>query len=164
MILNLKDVFLKENSKQEFQHTFSMSDIDISGVYPFVSPVMVKGEAQNTAGLVDIVFDVSLTYSRPCDRCYKDVARELNYQFNHRLVVSLAGDDNDDYIETPDYTLDVDQLIRSDIILNLPIKFLCKEDCKGICPKCGKDLNTGDCNCSNEEIDPRLEVLKSLLK
>lgn len=99
MILNLKEVFLQEGSKKAFEYSFSMSDIDISGVYPFVSPIMVKGEALNRAGLVDVNFDVSFTYNRPCDRCFKDVSRELNYQFNHRLVVSLQGDDNDDYIE-----------------------------------------------------------------
>lgn len=79
-------------------------------------------------------------------------------------MVSLQGDDNDDYIEVPDYTLDVDNCVQTDIILNLPVKFLCKEDCKGICPKCGKDLNDGECGCQTEEIDPRLEVLKELLK
>ena len=164
MILNLKEVFLQEGSKKAFEYSFSMSDIDISGVYPFVSPIMVKGEASNRAGLVDVNFDVSFTYNRPCDRCFKDVSRELNYQFNHRLVVSLQGDDNDDYIEVPDYTLDVDNCVQTDIILTLPVKFLCKEDCKGICPKCGKDLNDGECGCQTEEIDPRLEVLKELLK
>ena len=164
MILNLKEVFLQEGSKKAFEYSFSMSDIDISGVYPFVSPIMVKGEALNRAGLVDVNFDVSFTYNRPCDRCFKDVSRELNYQFNHRLVDSLQGDDNDDYIEVPDYTLDVDNCVQTDIILNLPVKFLCKADCKGICPKCGKDLNDGECDCQAEEIDPRLEVLKELLK
>ena len=163
MILNLKSVFLEENSKKDFECSLSMSDIDIGGVFPFVSPVMVKGEAVNKAGLVDIYFDVTFTYCGPCDRCYKEVSRVLNYQFSHRLVVSLEGDDNDDYIETPDFTLDVDELIRSDIILNLPVKYLCNEDCRGICPKCGKDLNEGPCDCQ-PEADPRLAVLKQLLK
>ena len=75
MILNLKEVFLQEGSKKAFEYSFSMSDIDISGVYPFVSPIMVKGEALNRAGLVDVNFDVSFTYNRPCDRCFKDVSR-----------------------------------------------------------------------------------------
>ncbi len=164
MILELKDVFLNEGSKKNFEYSFSMSDIDINGDYPFVSPVMVKGEAHNRAGLVDIIFDVTFTYNRPCDRCCSDVSRSLNYQFIHRLAVSLEGGENDDYIEVPDYTLDIDRLVMSDIILNLPIKFLCREDCKGVCPKCGKNLNDGDCSCSNDEIDPRLEALKELLQ
>ncbi|MCH5202840.1 MAG: DUF177 domain-containing protein [Oscillospiraceae bacterium] len=164
MILELKNVFLNEGSKKNFEYSFSMSDIDINGDYPFVSPVMVKGEAQNRAGLVDISFDVSFTYKRPCDRCFVDATRSLNYRFAHRLVSSLAGGENDDYIEVPDYTLDIDELVASDIILDLPVKFLCKDDCKGICYKCGKNLNHGECDCSYEEIDPRLEALKELLK
>lgn len=164
MFLNLKDVFLTEGSKKEFELSFSMSDVDISGVFPFDSPVMVKGVALNKAGLIDIDFDITFTYSRPCDRCFEDTSRQLNYQFSHRLIDSLSGSDNDDYIEIPDYTLDVDELVQSDIILNLPVKFLCREDCKGICPKCGKNLNTGDCDCKAKDIDPRLEALKELLK
>lgn len=164
MILELKDVFLTEGFVMNIDYSFSMSDIEISGVYPFASPVMVKGRAQNRAGLVDIAFDVSFTYKRPCDRCDKETDRILNYQFDHRLAVSLEGDENDDYIEVPDHTLDVDELVSTDIILNLPVKFLCKDTCKGICYKCGQNLNEGDCNCSDIEIDPRLEALKELLK
>jgi uncharacterized protein len=164
MILDLKSVFLEEGSKKTIEYSFSMDNTEVGGVYPFVSPIMVKGEAQNRAGLVDIVFDVSFTYKRPCDRCNKEVERSLNYQFDHRLAVSLEGDENDDYIEVPDHTLNIDELVSTDVILNLPVKFLCKEDCKGICFKCGKNLNEGDCNCSEKEIDPRLEALKELLK
>lgn len=73
MILNLKEVFLQEGSKKAFEYSFSMSDIDISGVYPFVSPIMVKGEALNRAGLVDVNFDVSL----PTTVLVTDVLRML---------------------------------------------------------------------------------------
>ena len=59
--------------------------------------------------------------------------------------------------------MDLDELIRTDILLELPTKFLCKEDCKGLCPTCGKNLNEGACNCQTHQIDPRLEVLKQLI-
>ena len=60
--------------------------------------------------------------------------------------------------------LDVDGLIYSEVVVNLPMKHLCKDDCEGICPKCGKDLNEGDCGCPAKEIDPRLQALADLLK
>ncbi|MGB9809870.1 MAG: YceD family protein, partial [Caldanaerobacter sp.] len=50
------------------------------------------------------------------------------------------------------------------VILSLPMKFLCKEDCKGLCPICGTNLNYGSCSCKREDIDPRLEVLSKLLQ
>lgn len=163
MILDLRDIFLQEGSIKNFEYSFSMSNVEIGGIYPFVSPIMVKGEAKNNAGLVDVVFDVVFLYRRPCDRCMEDVERSLNYQLVHRLAVSLQGDENDSYIEVPDYTLDIDELLTADIILDLPAKYLCKEDCLGLCSVCGKNLNNGDCDCSEMEVDSRLEALKKLL-
>ena len=82
----------------------------------------------------------------------------------HVLVTSLNQEDNDEFILVEDMHLDVSELAESDIILALPSKFLCKQDCRGLCPRCGKDLNDGDCDCDTREIDPRLESLKQLLE
>ncbi|MGN1051686.1 MAG: YceD family protein [Acutalibacteraceae bacterium] len=163
MQVNLKDVFLTEGSKKELAYSFSMNDISLDGFYPFREPVMVKALFENHASLVEAVFDASFKYFRPCDRCCEDVEKTFNFSFTHRLVVSLEGDGNDEYIETPDFTLDIDELVISDIILSLPSRFLCSDDCKGICPNCGKNLNLGDCDCNNKYVDPRLEKLKELL-
>ena len=77
--------------------------------------------------------------------------------------MSLNEEDNDSYIEVQDYQLDLDELIRADILLELPTKFLCSPDCKGLCPKCGRNLNEGPCGCNTHQMDPRLEVLKKLI-
>ncbi|MBI5187527.1 MAG: DUF177 domain-containing protein, partial [Nitrospirae bacterium] len=60
--------------------------------------------------------------------------------------------------------LELLDLIKEQVMLNLPMKPLCSDSCKGICPQCGTDLNEGNCGCSREDIDPRLEVLKRLLE
>ena len=70
---------------------------------------------------------------------------------------------SDDYVETPDYKLDLDELATADILLELPSKHLCKPDCKGLCPDCGADLNETACDCGKHRIDPRLEALKDLM-
>ena len=88
----------------------------------------------------------------------------MQYNFEHYLVTSLSGDQNDDYIETPDHTIDLDELLTADILLELPSKFLCSDNCKGLCPKCGANLNETTCNCTTKQIDPRLEVLKQLIE
>ena len=59
---------------------------------------------------------------------------------------------------------DLDPLITEDIFLDLPSKLLCSEDCKGLCPVCGKNRNEGDCGCEKQTVDPRLEILKQLMK
>lgn len=73
------------------------------------------------------------------------------------------SESDEDYIETPDYKLELDEVVKTDIILELPAKFLCSEDCKGLCMKCGKNLNEGDCGCDKGSVDPRLEILKQLI-
>lgn len=60
--------------------------------------------------------------------------------------------------------LDLDDLALSDILLALPVKNLCKEDCKGLCPVCGVNRNTETCECLKKQVDPRLEKLGELLK
>lgn len=163
MLLSLKDIFVNDGMKTEHQYTLSLADIDIDGIYPFKSSVDVHAVVMNKTGLVTLDIDVEYDYSRPCDRCFVDVDSHFSQHFSHRLVETLEGDYNDEYIETTDYKLDLSELVTSDIILNLPSKYLCKGDCQGLCHKCGHNLNLGDCECDKREIDPRLEALKQLL-
>ena len=62
------------------------------------------------------------------------------------------------------YYLDVDQLIGNELLLNLPMKVLCREDCKGICRKCGTNLNHSSCSCDTVELDPRMAVIAEIFK
>ena len=98
-----------------------------------------------------------------CDRCAEDIRPEFTVDIEHGLVASLNHEDNDDYILIEDMKLDVRQLTLEDIYLALPGKFLCKEDCEGLCPECGANLNESSCDCK-KPIDPRLEALKKFLE
>ena len=117
----------------------------------------------NHAGVVYFEAETEWECHFTCDRCAVPSDRKFAHQFRHILVAALSEESGDDYIEAPDYKLDTDALLRDDILLELPSKFLCKESCKGLCPKCGKNLNEGSCNCDTHETDPRLAVLKQLL-
>lgn len=163
MLLSLKDIFVNDGMKSDYNYTESLSDIELYGVYPFKSPVSVNATIVNKTGLVTLDIDAEFLYSRPCDRCYVDVDTKMKLHFTHRLVESLEGDYNDEYIETTDYKLDLSELVTTDILLSLPSKYLCKGDCQGLCQKCGHNLNLGECDCDKREIDPRLEALKELL-
>ncbi|MGN0453629.1 MAG: YceD family protein [Ruminococcus sp.] len=163
MLLDLKEIFQNEGSQKQVDYSLSMSGIEYDGVYPFKSPVSVSALSVNRASLVDLEISVKFLYTRNCDRCFEEFSREMEMTFNHKLAVSLENDENDDYIETPDYKLELDDLVISDIILNLPSKNLCREDCRGLCQKCGQNLNCGDCQCNKTKVDPRLEILKQLI-
>lgn len=163
MFLDLKRVFSQEEESLPFQYEFSLSSTDFNGIFPFVSPISAKGKVENRAGAVHLDADVSFGFSMPCDRCASVIDTRYNYSFHHVLVPSLNDEDNDVYIEVENERLDLDELLRANILLELPSKYLCSPDCKGLCPKCGRNLNEGDCGCDLHQADPRLEILKQLI-
>ncbi|HHV31722.1 YceD family protein [Caproiciproducens sp. LBM24188] len=163
MLLDLKKVFSGEQESLSFDYELDLSSTDINRTYPFVSPVSIQGTVKSHDGFATLDADVSFVFSIPCDRCARQIEKHYQYKFSHVLVLSLEKDDEEHYVEVQDYKLDLDELIRADILLELPTKFLCSEDCKGLCPVCGKDLNEGPCNCNTHQVDPRLEVLKTLI-
>ena len=163
MLFELKTVFQNEGETKSLRYELDMSAIDTDGFFPFTEPVIVSAEAHNRTGIVTLELACKFTYDRVCDRCGEDASGIMEPVFEHKLVQSLADEGNDDYIETPDFVIELDDIVISDILLTLPRKNLCKEDCRGLCPSCGKNLNLGDCGCDRRTVDPRLEILKQLM-
>ena len=139
MLFELKSVFQNEGEEKTISYKLDISNIDIDGVFPFKTPLDITATAGNRA------------------------SRKMKYKFTHKLARTLETDGNDDYIETPDFVLDLDETVISDVLLSLPQKNLCKEDCKGLCSQCGHNLNEGECDCDKKQVDPRLEILKQLM-
>ena len=158
MILDLKKVFLNENESLSVHEDIVFPDMQEN----FREPVSADITVRNRAGVAGLEADVGLDYYCECDRCLKPLKKHFVFQFSHILIAEIREDESDDYIQAPDYKLDTVSLLRDDILLELPSKFLCKESCKGLCPKCGKNLNEGSCSCVMHEPDPRLAVLKKL--
>jgi len=163
MLLDLKKVFSDEGASCSFDYGMDLSSIDINGFHPFVSPVSVNGTVKSHDEFAQLTAETSFEFSIPCDRCAKQINKQYHYTFSHALVLSLENEDDDKYIRIQNYKLDLDELMRADILLELPSKYLCSENCKGLCSVCGKNLNDEACNCNLSQIDPRLEVLKKLI-
>ena len=163
MLFELKTVFHNEGEEKQVKYKLDIADIDIDGVFPFRTPLDVTATAKNRASLVSLTIRACFSYSRSCDRCSTDFTREMDMLFEHKLAQTLVDDGNDDYIETPDFKLELDETVISDILLSLPQKNLCRSDCKGLCQNCGHNLNMGDCDCDKRQIDPRLEILKQFM-
>ena len=159
MILDLKKVFLNENESLSVHEDIDFSDMQEN----FREPVHADITVSNRAGVAEFLAETEFKYFCVCDRCLKSVVKNFRFRFSHILIAEVPSDESDDYIQAPDYKLDTVSLLRDDILLELPSKFLCKESCKGLCPKCGKNLNEGSCSCVLHEPDPRLAVLKQLL-
>ena len=111
-------------------------------------------------------YELTLSYSGDlvfeCHRCLKDVNINLKNTVERILVTSLESEDDEELILIQDGVLELIPVLEEDITLNLPLQILCHEDCAGLCPQCGKDLNKGMCECDETQIDPRLEALKNL--
>lgn len=162
MLLKLENLFENEGEHLELDQAFDFSGEELGGVHPFVSPVRIQGEIRNRAGIVSMRAEAAFTYRAPCDRCAADTARDMLIPLEHVLVTHLDEEDTGEFIIVEGMQLDLAALVWEDILLALPTKFLCRADCKGLCPACGKNLNDGSCGCQ-KPIDPRLAVLRQLL-
>ena len=113
--------------------------------------------------------NVSLGYKGECARCLGPIDGTLSFDFERTVVsedtLSRENDDedySDEYAVLNDGKLDIDGQLREMLILEFPSKLLCSEDCKGLCIKCGHDLNRGDCGCDRSHHDPRWDILKGV--
>jgi len=166
MRIDLTGYFAGEIKSREIEFEFSMENTEIDGFRPFISPIKVKAELRSFAGAAELEATLSYDFSMPCSRCMEETLTRFDQKVSHTLVRTLENeeDDDDSYIQVENEAIDLAELFYTDIILNLPVKYLCDEDCKGLCSTCGTNLNKGSCNCSNDQIDPRLEILKKLIE
>ena len=122
---------------------------DLNGVeFSGAIPLDITVECKN--GVVTMGYDAHTVYTLRCARCLKALTTEQDHHFDH-ILVREAGN-NDDYITAEGGIVDMSEVALTDILLELPSKVLCREDCRGLCPKCGADLNEGDCGCDMTEI------------
>ncbi|HZK21544.1 MAG TPA: DUF177 domain-containing protein [Oscillospiraceae bacterium] len=165
MTINLESVFSSEGLSVPIDYTMDLSSLSHSETNPLSTPVKIFGSIKNTAGVVNLSAKISFEYKAFCDRCTRDVSKEYEILIDYIITHTPVNDESkaDEYIFTEDMQLQLDEIVLENIVLNLPIKFLCDEDCKGLCPMCGHDLNTSQCNCK-KPIDPRLLGLLQFLE
>lgn len=121
---------------------------------------------------VDGTFKTAIRFT--CSRCTKEFSRSLaaSFDLSYLPQPKWIGEEAEIEIRYEDMgvayydgiALDVDLMVMEQIELSMPMKFVCREDCKGLCYRCGADLNEGECLCRNEETDPRLSVLLDFQK
>ena len=163
MLLNVKPILHTPGKRLDFQFELDLSDMEFSGRYPISRPVAVSGEVRNTAGILELTLNAKSTLDAVCDRCGKAFAQEKDVPFACMLAEELQNEENDEIVLLEDGMVDVGDLARTAFILDMDTKTLCSEDCKGLCPRCGADLNLGPCSCK-KETDSRLAVLAKLLE
>ena len=164
MVLDLKQLFGNSVGARKLDAEFDLSDLEFSGVFPIKTPVKITGEILSKTGIVSLSAIISLDYEAPCDRCGNPAKKHYDFKVEKTLVTELANaEEIDDILVIPDMKLDLEEFTVTEVVLSLPTKHLCREDCKGVCQSCGKNLNLGDCDCVKEPVNPGLQALRALL-
>lgn len=164
MKLNLERLAREPGAVLPFDCVLDLSREEWNGGRPFPHGVHVTGKVRNMAGALTLSAELSGLLSLVCDRCAQPFEREKTVEYETLLAFELANGESDDIVElNQDGELELDELMREVFLLEMDTKNLCFEDCKGLCPGCGADLNREPCRCK-KEIDPRWAKLAQLLE
>lgn len=165
MMLGLAKIIDCPGGSISFQTSVDLSDLQYGLNHPVAEPVIASGVVRNTAGVLMMTGTVRTCIHGTCDRCAADFSRDVEFPIQVVLVTELANEENEDEWVFPleGDSADLDDIVRTVFVLNLDSKLLCRPDCKGICFRCGKNLNDGPCSCQ-KELDPRFAALEQLLE
>lgn len=163
MRLDLREIINTPGASKAFQFSPDFAGLDFDSVLAFQAPLMMEGTVRNTAGLLTLSAVLHAQLLCLCARCAGSFSKSLDIPVELTLAAELEDDENPDIWLLEGDCLDLDEVALNAFVLNLDSRFLCRPDCKGLCARCGKDLNAGPCDCK-AEVDPRLAVLEQLLK
>ena len=161
-----------EGGKGAFAHVYQPEDLNqVDERIQLIEPATVTGKVRLAGNEVFVNGHVETRAQVECDRCLKPVELPVSADFALEYITG-ADYESSAVAELTEAELsvavfdgeaiDVDEVVKEQILLAVPTRMLCREDCKGICPECGKDLNTGECQCVRDDIDPRWAALKNL--
>ena len=165
MRLELRDIVHSPGSTLQFSENVDLSDLCYGTSYPVSEPAHAEGTVRNTADVLMMKGTITTRIHGVCDRCAADFTRDVEIPIDVVLVEELSNEDSEDEWVFPleADTADLEEIVRTVFVLNLDSKLLCSPECKGICYRCGKNLNDGPCGCQ-KEIDPRFAALRQLLE
>lgn len=159
MKLDLKPIIDVPGEKLDFHFPLELQQFPWDGPSPLRGPVDVVGTVRNRAGALVLEAELTARLYLTCDRCTRAFERDKCVKYKTLLADRLEDEDSEEIVLLDgDAQLDLDELMTDVFILSLDTKNLCKEDCRGLCPGCGADLNVEPCRCK-KETDPRLAGL-----
>lgn len=163
MRIDLTHILKNEGAKENFEYNLDLSDFDYLDNKPFKKPVEVSGNVSNLGGSLIVNTVANAVLNSYCDRCGAEFLMDLKTEGESTVILKETDDEGENTVLAPKGILDIDRLVTDNLVLAIPMKNLCKIDCKGLCSKCGAELNSVQCQCNLEEVDPRLARLKDFL-
>lgn len=168
MKVDITDLLSTENKIVEQQVETELASFKSKlGEFPITAkaPFELHLENQENKRLL-ISGETDVKIAIPCDRCLEEVSVDIHLVIDRKYLLGERLLEEDSDAEDTDYmtgsNLDVDKLVYDEILVNWPMKVLCREDCKGICKKCGTNLNYKTCSCDRTEPDPRMAAIQDV--
>ncbi len=165
MKIDLAVVKANEGDKKSFLFSESMgeNEIEFNGeAIEIIQPVNVSGHVVNYEGKIHMQISIKTSIKRICSRCLNPYEESIDISANYVFGKDYQEGDKELSVFTGD-AIEINDLVLDEIISQISMKPLCTEDCKGLCHICGINRNLSQCDCVINEVDPRLEILKSLL-
>ena len=161
-----------EGGKGDFAHVYGPDELNpVDERVSLTAPAAVNGKVRLSGNEVFVNGHLDTRAQVECDRCLKPVELPVIADFTLEYISDSEYESSQVVALTEaemsvsvfdGKAIDVDEIVKEQILLAVPTHMLCREDCKGICPECGTDRNLGECNCVTNEIDPRWAALKNL--
>ena len=164
MLLGLAKIIECPGASVDYSTSLDLSDLRYGNCFPVTEPVSASGTVRNTADVLMMKGSITTCLHGVCDRCAGEFTRNVEIDLDVVLVEELSNEDSEDERVFPVEAdgVDLEEVVRTVFVLNLDSKMLCDPDCKGLCCRCGKNLNDGPCDCQKEP-DPRFAALRQLL-
>lgn len=170
MLINLSELFSCQGKVKTYTQSLEMEQFQgPDSLYEIAEKEPVVLRITHTGNKKMMVEGTAkLTLLMPCDRCLEPVGVPFVLSIEEELDMSQSEEERVEALDEQPYIsgyfLDVDRLVQNELMVNLPMKVLCREDCRGICSQCGRNLNHGKCDCDNQPKDPRMAAIQDIYK
>ena len=161
MRLDLREIVNVPGASVPFECEVDTGRLDFPSVKAYRAAPAARGRVYNEAGVLHIEGEMTAEMICICDRCGTEYESGKTTVIEG-VIVAEESEDHPEYFVLDGTELDLDEVLLTSFILDMETKFLCREDCRGLCSRCGKNLNLGPCGCRKEP-DPRFAVLEQLL-
>lgn len=165
MLINLSDVLSRDEKVVSIEAEVELDSFQSRlGRFPIVEKTPLSLCVRNTGKKVlELTGTVELGVLIPCSRCLEDVKTIIRLEIQRKIDMKLSEaermEELDENSYITDYTLDTEGLVYDELLSSWPMKVLCREDCKGICGTCGRNLNSGSCDCGQAPKDLRMAAI-----
>jgi uncharacterized protein len=165
MTINVSTILKEIGGRLDIDGNVELSDTDFLGeMYHFDKPVKVKGHVSNNGKSLILKAECTGSMTTQCARCMKDIDVPIRFEIDENLVQSdEENSEDEDVVFFEGVEIDIADITANAFLMNVEGKYLCSEDCKGLCQTCGADLNEGDCGCSHDDVDPRWAALVDIM-